>query len=49
MTKRIFVKDERYRPIVTIVKVRGETPTVIEVSGRRYVMEHRDTWRGKRK
>ena len=35
-------KGDRYRPIVTIVKVKKDTPTVIMVSGKRYVLEHRD-------
>ncbi|WP_188631567.1 hypothetical protein [Lentibacillus kapialis] len=32
-----FWKGMKYRPIVSVVKMRGEKPTVIEVSGRRYV------------
>ena len=48
--KRIFEVNERYRPVVTIKKVKKEVPTVIEVSGRRYVHENPDTnKRGKRK
>ena len=38
-SKRIFKKGERYRPIVTIDKVRNSIPTVILVSGRRYVYD----------
>lgn len=47
---RQFEVNDRYRPIVTIKKIKKEVPTVIEVSGRRYVYETVDTnKRGKRK
>jgi hypothetical protein len=36
---RIFKKHEKYRPIVKILKLKGKVPTVIHVSGRRYVYE----------
>ncbi|WP_281170935.1 hypothetical protein [Paucisalibacillus globulus] len=36
---RTFTKNERYRPVVTIKKLKGKLPTVLEVSGRRYVLE----------
>lgn len=36
---RKFTKGERYRPIVTVDKVRNHIPTVIKVSGRRYVYD----------
>ena len=50
MTKRKFEKGERYRPIVTVTKVKNDVPTVVEMSGRRYVLEHQDQFRrgGKR-
>lgn len=48
MTRQFTVND-RYRPIVTIKKVKKEVPTVIEVSGRRYVYENVDTHKGGRK
>lgn len=41
--KRQFEVNERYRPVVTIKKVKKEVPTVIEVSGRRYVHDNADT------
>ena len=44
--KRQFTINDRYRPIVTIKKVKKEIPTVIEVSGRRYVHENVDTYKG---
>lgn len=37
-------KGTRYRPIVTILKVKnGTIPTVIQVSGRTYILRHEDT------
>ncbi len=47
--KRQFEVNERYRPIVTIKKIKKDIPTVIEVSGRRYVYENTDTYKGGRK
>ena len=32
-------KGDRYRPIVTIEKMKNGVPTVIEVSGERYLMD----------
>lgn len=46
---RQFKTNNRYRPIVTIKKIKKEVPTVIEVSGRRYVHENVDTYKGGRK
>lgn len=37
---------KRYRPIVTILKERKGVPTVIHVSGKRYVLQHEDSARG---
>lgn len=45
MTRKFEIND-RYRPIVTIKKVKKDIPTVIEVSGRRYVYENTDTYKG---
>lgn len=42
---RLFTENERYRPIVTIKKIKAKVPTVIEVSGRRYVYEPKTKWR----
>lgn len=39
MKKREFAEGERYRPIVTIDKLKYKVPTVIIVSGRRYVYD----------
>ncbi|MEN2468131.1 hypothetical protein [Ornithinibacillus sp. JPR2-1] len=36
---RTFSKGEKYRPVVTVKKVKKNIPTVITVSGRRYVHE----------
>ena len=41
MTRK-FEKGERYRPTVTVVKVKKDVPTVVEMSGRRYILEHKD-------
>lgn len=43
---RIFVKGEKYRPIALVDKVKKDIPTVLIVSGRRYVLDH-DTRRKK--
>lgn len=42
-------KGERYRPIVKILKVKKEVPTVIEVSGHRYVLKHENQYPGRGK
>lgn len=42
MTDRI--KGERYRPVVTVEKQKKGKPTVIKVSGRTFVVRHRDQW-----
>lgn len=47
MTQRRFEKGERYRPIVTVTKVKKNIPTVVEMSGRRYILEHKDQYRRK--
>jgi len=39
MTKREFSVGEKYRPLVTINKIKNEVPTVITASGRRYVYD----------
>lgn len=36
---RKFIKGERYRPIVTVDKVKNGVPTVVTMSGRRYVFD----------
>lgn len=38
-TSRKFTKGERYRPIVTVDKVRNGIPTVLKISGRRYIYD----------
>ena len=42
MTDKERNKGDRYRPIVTIEKLKKGIPTVIRVSGRRYVYEPKD-------
>lgn len=47
---RTFEKGEQYRPNVHVRKVKKGVPTVIEMSGRKYTLEHKDQFRrgGKR-
>lgn len=46
---RTFEKGDKYRPTVTITKVKKDVPTVVEMSGRRYTLEHKDQFKwGKR-
>lgn len=45
--KRKFTKGEIYRPRVHVLKTKKDTPTVIKVSGREYVLRHRDQFKGK--
>ena len=35
MTQHKFEKGEKYRPVVTVTKVKKNTPTVVEMSGNR--------------
>lgn len=35
-------KGDTYRPIVHIEKVKNGTPTVLQISGNRYILEHKD-------
>lgn len=44
--KREFTKGEKYRPRVTVEKVKKGKPTVLMISGRRYVWEPRDMYKG---
>lgn len=46
---RTFEKGEKYRPIVYVDKVKKSIPTVLKVSGRRYVLEHKDQFKGAKK
>lgn len=45
---RKFKKGERYRPIVTVLKARKGKPTVIKVSGFRYILDHKYAFRRKK-
>lgn len=47
--KRKLKKGDTYRPIVHIQKVKNDVPTVLKVSGQRYVLEHKDQYKGARK
>ena len=46
MTQRKSEKGDKYRPVVKVTKVKKDVPTVVEMSGRRYVLEHKDNFRG---
>lgn len=39
MTNRKFSVGEKYRPVVTVNKIKRDVPTVITVSSRRYVYD----------
>ena len=45
MTERTYTKDEKYRPVVTVKKVKNELPTVVEIRGRKYILEHVDQYK----
>ena len=42
------VKGDRYRPIVTIAKIKKGLPTRIVIAGNTYVLAHKDQWVGNR-
>lgn len=44
MTRK-FTKGEKYRPTVTVTKVKKDVPTVVEMSGRMYVLEHENQFK----
>lgn len=44
MTRKV---GDTYRPIVHILKVKKDKPTVIKVSGEEYVLRHKDQYRGR--
>ena len=37
---------DKYRPIVHIKKVKKGVPTILQISGRRYVLEHKNQFKG---
>lgn len=43
--KRRFIKHEKYRPIVRIKKVKKGVPTVITLSGRTYILRHKNQYK----
>ena len=45
MTRK-FEKGDKYRPTVTVNKVKKDIPTVIEISGRQYILVHKDQYKG---
>lgn len=38
---------DTYRPIVRILKVKKDKPTVIKVSGEEYILRHKDQYLGR--
>jgi len=46
---RKFRNGEKYRPVVTVEKSKRGTPTVIIVSGLRYIMDHKYAFGGNSK
>ena len=40
---------DKYRPIVHIEKVKKGVPTILQISGRRYVLEHKNQFKGGKK
>ena len=38
---------DTYRPIVHILKVKKNKPTVIKVSGEEYILKHKDQYKGR--
>ena len=45
MTRKV---GETYRPIVHILKIKNDRPTVIKVSGREYTLRHKNQFRGRK-
>lgn len=46
---KTFEKGQSYRPSAIVEKVKNNEPTVLIIRGKRYVMEHKDQFRGKRR
>lgn len=42
-------KGDKYKAIIEIVKIKNDIPTVIKLGGRKFVMEHPNQFRGKKK
>jgi hypothetical protein len=42
-------KGHRYRPVVTVLKVKNDVPTVIRVSGMEYVFRPKDQYWNRKK
>ena len=43
---RVRKAGDKYRPIVHIKKVKKGVPTILQVSGKRYVLEHKNQFKG---
>jgi hypothetical protein len=44
-----LISGHKYRPVVTVVKVKKGVPTVIRVSGREYVLRSPDQFNQRKK
>lgn len=42
------IVGDTYRPIVHILKVKNNVPTVIKVSGEEFTLKHKDQYRGRK-
>jgi hypothetical protein len=42
-------RGDKYRPVVTVLKVKNGVPTVIRVSGREYVFRPKDQYGNRKK
>ena len=38
-------KGDKYRPVVKVDKVKKDVPTVVYISGNRYVLENKDQFK----
>lgn len=36
------LKGDVYRPVAKVVKTKGDVPSVLEISGKRYVLDHKN-------
>lgn len=45
--RTIFKQGEMYRPNVHVLKVKNGLPTILKISGMRFILEHKDQFKGK--
>ncbi|MEC5422374.1 hypothetical protein QGM71_02570 [Virgibacillus sp. C22-A2] len=39
MAPKRLVKGDTYRPVVTVIRVKADVPTIIVISGKRYIYQ----------